>query len=1125
MKRIIHLIALLFILGNIDAQTTPNLINYQAVAHNSSGNLLANQNLTIRIGIVSTSSTGTLQYEEDHTVTTNDYGLFAIQIGGGASTGNGALTSLSAINWSSDLYFLSVSIDAGSGFESLGTMQLVSVPYALNSKNTEQIQNKNVSALTPNNGDIMVYNSSNQSWEYQANTAGSTYTAGNGILINANVISNIGDTDSTNDITNSTIAGGDLSGTYPNPNVVKIQGNNVISGVPNDGDILVYSTTSSSWVYQANPGTTYTAGVGVSITGNTINNIGDTDSTNDITNTTLAGQDLSGIYPNPTVVGIQNIPVSSNVPNDLDVLQYNSLSSQWQFQQILPPQTAADAGYFLQATGTGAVTFAPVTGDGNGIYSGSGTVPTATVATVTDNITFNASATQPVATFSNTNAVGSFVNIDASAAGASPWLNLLQQGVVKGQLTATTNGLRLYGVSGTPRIGINTDPTTIGILQINYAGSNTDPGIYMVNPNNGAATGLNRITMANSMVAGKYWEMAGGVNTSGDAVSAWTVSYNNGTNYKQFLTVYGDQKVAVGNISAANSSTFDVFGTTTMHDALTIDNGTSFPYTLPAADGTANFIMQTDGAGNISWIDPTTLSPTHFSRIEDLDGNTSIETDFPGTGAEDKIHITIAGTEKIVISNTTIDLPGYGQSVHLGTGAGVSSSISTNPRNVFIGQTSGTANTSGNFNTAVGGRSFETNTTGAYNTAIGNAAMEYNTTGGNNTAIGNSALINNSTGNFNTALGTSTLTNNTGSYNTAVGNRAGFANTTGNNNTFIGYNANATANNLTNAGAIGANATISKSNAINIGNGSTFVGINQPSPNNMLSIKTSTSNGFEMQTYGNSFTNMMSFIHYGGTTSTPSSTTAGNIIATSLYSGYGTTTDVIAAKVEVIAEANFTDAISPGAIAFSTTKSGNTFADEKMRITSNGFVGIGTTSPSANLDINGTFKLTDGTQGKGRVLTSDVAGNASWKEGAIAFSVGGGDYGSATQFIASGATTRLQFDITGPSHYDPNAYYSTTNNQFVAPVSGVYQLNTTLILAGATSGYFTINMKSSTGNSLAKQLGDFNSSAQNWCTRTISVTVHLTAGESIWLEVLNSNGSMNFYTQNSTFSGHLVYQD
>jgi len=44
-----------------------------------------------------------------------------------------------------------------------------------------------------------------------------------------------------------------------------------------------------------------------------------------------------------------------------------------------------------------------------------------------------------------------------------------------------------------------------------------------------------------------------------------------------------------------------------------------------------------------------------------------------------------------------------------------------------------------------------------------------------------------------------------------------------------------------------------------------------------------------------------------------------------------------------------------------------------------GNVGVGTTNPLSKLDVIGPIKITDGTQGLGKVLTSDSAGNASWQ--------------------------------------------------------------------------------------------------------------------------------------------------
>lgn len=43
-----------------------------------------------------------------------------------------------------------------------------------------------------------------------------------------------------------------------------------------------------------------------------------------------------------------------------------------------------------------------------------------------------------------------------------------------------------------------------------------------------------------------------------------------------------------------------------------------------------------------------------------------------------------------------------------------------------------------------------------------------------------------------------------------------------------------------------------------------------------------------------------------------------------------------------------------------------------------GSIGIGVLNPGAKLDIAGTIKITDGTQGAGRVLMSDANGLAYW---------------------------------------------------------------------------------------------------------------------------------------------------
>jgi hypothetical protein len=56
-------------------------------------------------------------------------------------------------------------------------------------------------------------------------------------------------------------------------------------------------------------------------------------------------------------------------------------------------------------------------------------------------------------------------------------------------------------------------------------------------------------------------------------------------------------------------------------------------------------------------------------------------------------------------------------------------------------------------------------------------------------------------------------------------------------------------------------------------------------------------------------------------------------------------------------------------------------------------VGIGTNTPQAKLDVNGNVKITDGTQGAGKVLTSNVNGEASWQPNNSNGNIGFGPWG------------------------------------------------------------------------------------------------------------------------------------
>jgi hypothetical protein len=128
MKKLAILSILFFVALGVFAQA-PNYFNYQAVARNTSGALLSQQNVSFRISILQSSAAGTAVYVETHNTTTNDYGLANLKIGLGTVVSG----SISAIAWESNNYFLKVEMDpaGGSAFQLMGTTQLISVPYAM----------------------------------------------------------------------------------------------------------------------------------------------------------------------------------------------------------------------------------------------------------------------------------------------------------------------------------------------------------------------------------------------------------------------------------------------------------------------------------------------------------------------------------------------------------------------------------------------------------------------------------------------------------------------------------------------------------------------------------------------------------------------------------------------------------------------------------------------------------------------------------------------------------------------------------------------------------------------------------------------------------------------------------
>ncbi|MEZ4827499.1 MAG: hypothetical protein R3C61_14645 [Bacteroidia bacterium] len=92
------------------------------------------------------------------------------------------------------------------------------------------LQGTPVSATAPTVvGQVLKWNGT--SWSPGADGV-NTYTAGSGINVTGTVITNTGDTNAADDVTNVSAAGGDVSGTFSNLSVTRIQGSPVSGSAP-----------------------------------------------------------------------------------------------------------------------------------------------------------------------------------------------------------------------------------------------------------------------------------------------------------------------------------------------------------------------------------------------------------------------------------------------------------------------------------------------------------------------------------------------------------------------------------------------------------------------------------------------------------------------------------------------------------------------------------------------------------------------------------------------------------------------------------------------------------------------------------------------------------------------------
>jgi len=133
MKKLLFIFLCLPFIGF--TQTVPQGINYQAVARDANGDVLMNQALTIQFSVISDITTSAVSWQETHSVSTNDYGLYTAIVGQGTATSVGSSATFDVIDWGVSNHLLKVEVDYGGGLIDMGTTAFMSVPYSLYSAN------------------------------------------------------------------------------------------------------------------------------------------------------------------------------------------------------------------------------------------------------------------------------------------------------------------------------------------------------------------------------------------------------------------------------------------------------------------------------------------------------------------------------------------------------------------------------------------------------------------------------------------------------------------------------------------------------------------------------------------------------------------------------------------------------------------------------------------------------------------------------------------------------------------------------------------------------------------------------------------------------------------------------